>query len=56
MVLIAGLSAESTLNAPAKCFANRGHRPSEVLILPNGARPQSLVTSARQSVTELKQQ
>jgi hypothetical protein len=54
MVLVAGLSAESTLHAPAKCFGTRGQRPAEVLVLPSGATPQALVLSGGRSVTEVK--
>ncbi len=46
MVLVAGLSAESTVSAPAKYFGHRGQRPAEVLVLPADGQPQALSSFA----------
>lgn len=54
LVLVAGLSAESTLAAPAKGF--HGQRAAEVLVLPQSGRAQSLVVSGRQAGVESKQE
>jgi hypothetical protein len=42
LVVLAGLSAEATVFAPAK-FVQRGSRPAEVLVLPNEGAAQALV-------------
>jgi hypothetical protein len=54
MVIVAGLSAESTLSAPAKLFAN--DRAAEVLVLAHQGQARALLVSRRQSGTELKQE
>jgi hypothetical protein len=56
LVLLAGLSAESTRNLPTKGFSSHGHRAAEALVLPNEGRAQALVVSGRSQATELKQQ
>ena len=56
MVLIAGLSAESTVHAPARCFGRGGRSQSaEVVVLPNEGRPQGLVVSGRHTPTDVTQ-
>lgn len=52
MVVIAGLSAESTVFAPGK-FVQRRQRPAEVLVLPNDGPAQALVIPRQ--VIELNQ-
>jgi hypothetical protein len=53
LMLIAGLSAESTLAAPAKGMQ---HHAAQVLLLPHGSRAQALVVSGGQAAAELKQE
>ena len=51
MVVIACLSAESTVFAPARYFAHR--RPGEVLVLPSEGRPHNFVVNGGQAVTNV---
>jgi hypothetical protein len=55
LVLLAGLSAEATRGAPAKCF-HSGRHAAQVLVLPQTGRAQALVVSGRQAVAGLKQE
>jgi hypothetical protein len=48
LVVVAGLSAESTRSAPG--FMRRGARPAEVLVLPQGEQALALVVSGRKMV------
>jgi hypothetical protein len=54
LVVLAGLSAESTLAAPAQWFASRHRRAAEALVLPSGRRRQALVLTGRQPAAEPK--
>ena len=53
LVVLAGLSAESTFRAPAALLKG-GQVPAEVLVLPNGGKPRSLVVPARALVKEFE--
>jgi hypothetical protein len=55
LVVLAGLSAASTLNAPA-ALLREGQATGEVLVLPHDAKPQALVLPARELVRELREQ
>jgi hypothetical protein len=52
IVVLAGLSAESTLKAPPT-FSHRRSTACEVLILPNAGKPKALVIPARDLVKDL---
>ncbi|MBI1914149.1 MAG: hypothetical protein HYS12_05340 [Planctomycetes bacterium] len=52
MVVLAGLSADSTSRTPDALFKH-SDRHGEVLLLPNGVQPRSLVMPARELVREL---
>ncbi|MBI3407908.1 MAG: hypothetical protein HY040_06075 [Planctomycetes bacterium] len=52
LVVLAGLNAESTWNAPTQ-FLRHGRRPAEVLVLPSGGSAQALILPARELVREL---
>jgi hypothetical protein len=54
VVLIAGLSPESTLHAPTT-FIRQGNGSAEVLILPNKGEIRALVVPAKELVRELRQ-
>jgi hypothetical protein len=53
IVVIAGLSAEATRNAPTQMLS-QGERGGEVLVMPHGGRAQALVIPARELVQELQ--
>jgi hypothetical protein len=55
LVVVAGLSAESTLNAPA-AFLRRGQRAAEVLVLPNSGSAQAFVLPESELVRPLNPQ
>jgi hypothetical protein len=52
VVVIAGLDAASTLEAAPR-LGNRFQLPAEVVILPHGRRPRSLVVPAREATRKL---
>jgi hypothetical protein len=52
LVVVAGLSTESTLHAPER-FVRRGGMAAEVLVLPHGAAAQALVVPGRELVREV---
>jgi hypothetical protein len=52
LVVVAGLSAESTFHAPER-FMRRGRGAAEVLVLPHGGAAQALVVPAPEQVREL---
>ncbi len=54
VVVIAGLSAEATLRTASTSFGRRGGGGSELVVLPHGGRPRSLVVPAREMVAEFK--
>jgi hypothetical protein len=53
LVVVAGLSGESTLDAPA-VLMRRSHHAGEVLLLAHGATPRALVLPARDLVRDLQ--
>jgi len=53
LVVVAGLSAESTFHAPER-FVRRGQDAAAVLVLPHGGAAQALVVPAREQVRELQ--
>ena len=52
LVVVAGLSAESTVHAPA-AFLSRDQRPAEVLVLPNKGKRRALVIPAPELTRDL---
>jgi hypothetical protein len=53
LVVLAGLSADSTWNVPEALFGN-GQRPAQVVIVANGDSPRSFIAPASELVLELR--
>lgn len=51
LVVLAGLSADATLQAPAQLL-NRGQKATEVFVFPHGGKPRALVISPRELTYE----